>query len=144
MTRNELEARQKFESALVIEAGALNSGMVPQWAREADARRIAALLMRHGKTYSRIQEMNCNGVEWMQFDTNESFNKRQARHEAYCEKREGQLERRIGELVKMLGNSSDAFGVVFSGDPRGCTVKITVPSGATNDMGREGLCIPTA
>lgn len=31
---------------------------------------------------------------------------------------------------------------VFSGDPRGCTVKLQVPDGTTNDWGREGICVP--
>lgn len=31
---------------------------------------------------------------------------------------------------------------VFSGDPRGATVKLRVPSGKTNDWGREGICVP--
>ena len=32
----------------------------------------------------------------------------------------------------------------FGGDPRGCTVKIAVPDGYTNDMGQEGICVPTS
>lgn len=31
---------------------------------------------------------------------------------------------------------------VFQGDPRGATVKLRVPSGKTNDWGREGICVP--
>jgi hypothetical protein len=31
---------------------------------------------------------------------------------------------------------------IFSGDPRGCTVKLRVPDGTTNDWGNEGICIP--
>jgi hypothetical protein len=34
--------------------------------------------------------------------------------------------------------------VKFGGDPRGCTVKIAVPDGYTNDWGKEGICVPTA
>lgn len=36
-----------------------------------------------------------------------------------------------------------AAGVIFSGDPRGCTVKLTFKDGATNDFGKEGWCVPT-
>ncbi len=36
----------------------------------------------------------------------------------------------------------DGYSPVFSGDPRGCTLKIKVPSGYTNDWGKEGLCVP--
>jgi hypothetical protein len=31
---------------------------------------------------------------------------------------------------------------LFGGDPRGCTVKLQVPDGYTNDMGQEGICVP--
>jgi hypothetical protein len=31
---------------------------------------------------------------------------------------------------------------VFSGDPRGATVKLRLPSGRTNDWGGTGVCIP--
>lgn len=34
-------------------------------------------------------------------------------------------------------------GVAFSGDPRGCTVKLTLPNGKTNDWAGEGWCVPT-
>ena len=36
----------------------------------------------------------------------------------------------------------DGYGAIIGGDPRGCTLKITVPSGYTNDWGKEGLCVP--
>lgn len=42
--------------------------------------------------------------------------------------------------AKRLG----ASGVIFSGDPRGATVKLTFPDGATNDFGSEGWCVPTS
>lgn len=32
---------------------------------------------------------------------------------------------------------------VFFNDPRGAVLKIRVPSGYTNDMGREGICVPS-
>jgi len=32
---------------------------------------------------------------------------------------------------------------VFSGDPRGAVLKIRVPSGYTNDWGKEGICVPS-
>lgn len=134
MTKREFETRSRFESQLLAEVP--NSYEVRQHARS-----LTALLLRHGKTYARIQEMVCNGVEWSQYDTNESFNKRQARHEAYTEKREKQLEKRITAICAELGNG---FAPVFSGDPRGCTVKIQVPSGKTDDWGKEGVCVPTA
>lgn len=34
------------------------------------------------------------------------------------------------------------FKAVFQGDPRGCVFKLQVPSGRTNDWGKEGICVP--
>ena len=31
---------------------------------------------------------------------------------------------------------------VFNGDPRGAVLKLKVPSGRTNDWGRDGVCVP--
>lgn len=49
------------------------------------------------------------------------------------------LEDRIRKEAARVG----ASGVVFSGDPRGCTVKLTFADGATNDFGRKGWVVPT-
>jgi hypothetical protein len=141
MTRKDFEERTRFEQILTEEAEAQNNDALPQWSRKQSALVAARLLCRHGKTYSRIQEAVCNGVEWSHYDTNESFNRRQAAHEAWTEKRETQLEKRIREIVAGIGVG---FGVIFQGDPRGCTLKITVPSGRTNDFGKEGICVPGA
>lgn len=35
------------------------------------------------------------------------------------------------------------FVAITQGDPRGACVKIQVPSGFTDDWGREGVCVPT-
>jgi len=132
MTRKEVESRITFERYLIAEVEDKNIG---------HARHTAALLCRHGRTYARIQEAICSGVEWSQYDTNETFNKRQARHEKWTEKREQQLEKRMREICAGLGAG---FVPVFSGDPRGVTVKVQVPSGKTDDWGKEGICVPTA
>jgi hypothetical protein len=39
---------------------------------------------------------------------------------------------------------SDGVDARFSGDPRGCTVKLVVADGYTNDWGKEGICVPTS
>lgn len=44
----------------------------------------------------------------------------------------------IVKLVHRLG----VMNIVFSGDPRGCTVKLIFKDGYTNDWGREGYCVP--
>ena len=141
MTRKEFEERTAFEKILVDEAEGMNAGAIPAWARRQNALAAARLLCRHGKTYSRIQVAICNGTEWMLSETQESHRERQAWHEAWTAKREAQLEKRIKGIVAGLGAG---FGVILGGDPRGCVVKITVPSGKTNDFGREGICVPTA
>lgn len=124
MTRQEAIQRHDFENVLIAESGDFAKG-----------RRAAELLCRHGKTYARIQEGNCNGpgdfASAAQID----------RWQAAFEKREAQLEARIKAIVAELG---PGFGVVLSGDPRGVTVKVVVPSGKTDDWGKEGICVPTA
>jgi hypothetical protein len=42
-----------------------------------------------------------------------------------------------------MGCVSRAFQTVSrGGDPRGCTVKLKVPSGRTDDFGGTDLCVP--
>lgn len=43
----------------------------------------------------------------------------------------------------ILATKRCGCGVKLSGDPRGCTVKLIMPSGETNDWGKEGWCVPT-
>ena len=52
------------------------------------------------------------------------------------------IERREALIVRALEGSG--IGVTFQHDPRGATVKLIVPSGFTNDWGKEGVCVPTA
>ncbi len=134
MTKRDYDQRAAFERMLLDEVADTYE------ARQA-ARPLIALILRHGKTYARIQEMNCNGVGTWYGESNESFAKRQARHEAYCEKREQQLERRFTEICAELG---PGFSPIFQGDPRGSTVKIKVPSGKSTDWDRTGVCVVTA
>lgn len=47
------------------------------------------------------------------------------------------VEKRIGKVCASIGCTP-----VFSGDPRGATVKVQVPSGRTNDWGATGVCVP--
>lgn len=53
-------------------------------------------------------------------------------------RRRDQTEARIGEICAKIG----VHGVVFSGDPRGYTVKIRLPSGRSNSFGGEGWGVP--
>ena len=53
------------------------------------------------------------------------------------EKRNDILELMVAHQCKQWG-----MGVVFSGDPRGATIKLRLPSGKTDDWGKQGLCVP--
>ena len=133
MTKKEADARQRFTD-IVREYRAATV--------DYNAAICAAdLLLRHGRTYSRIQEMHCNGVGTWYSEDPKSFAKRQDRFEKRIEKRESQIEKRLTVLAAQLG---PGFAVVFQGDPRGVTVKLTLPSGKTNDFGREAFCVPGA
>lgn len=82
-------------------------------------------LMRYGATFHAIKERQCNGY------ANTDWGRAQ-------ESRDSRKETSIRKAIKEIANAH------FGGDPRGCTVKIVVPDGATNDWGREGICVPTA
>ena len=86
----------------------------------------AALCMRHGATYARLQEIACS----VQLDDRE-----QRRHD----KQEADIERRLTEVCKPYGVVPD-----FQGDPRGYTIKLIMPDGFSTDWGRVGLGVPTS
>lgn len=84
----------------------------------------AVRLMRLAEKHHKLMEDQCNGVEiYTRQGTPRAplFRNRQA----------------ITYLLSGIG-----CGVLFSGDPRGCTVKIKFPDGATNDWGQDGFCVP--
>lgn len=93
----------------------------PSQVKTVDAKR----LMTHAKGHHRLMEMLCNG----EIETDEEGEN--ARVKA-CRAKCRQAAKRLG-----------ATGVIFSGDPRGCTVKLTFADGFTNDFGKEGFCVPT-
>ncbi len=75
-------------------------------------------LIRLARRHARLQEQACNVPMPEGFDFG-------------CECR-----------IKQVVGNLPGCAVLFSGDPRGCTVKLEVPSGKTNDWGREGICVP--
>ena len=111
------EEREQFIATMVRELPEVRPREVAIFARK---------LMGLAKTHCRYQVMQCGDGS-----PNQEANCR------YAEEREEALEKRIEKLCKKYGTEA-----VFSGDPRGCTVKVAVPSGNTDDMGREGLCVP--
>ena len=108
----------------------------------------ARLLVRHSVTHGRLAEMSCNGHPLQSVCPpagcdmpawNARVNKAQDRLDAYIEKREGQIERRITAICAELGLSPN-----FQGDPRGYTVKVALPNGAYNTWGgrEDGWGVP--
>jgi len=74
-------------------------------------------LMKLARRHGRLQERACNE----QVPEN---------HDAAC-------EAKIRKLCEDIGCTP-----LFSGDPRGATVKLKLPSGRTNDFGGIGVCVP--
>lgn len=128
MTKQDIQERERFVEIVVRESN---------YSTPQERERIARLLLRHAKTHGNLQEANCNGVGTWYGESNESFSKRQAAFERRLEAKEARIENRIKVLAEILG-----FGTILQGDPRGSTVKLTVPSGYTNDWGKEGVCVP--
>lgn len=113
----------------------------------------ARVLMRHGSTLQRLAEAECNGDDWR--DDRGPRHKLSTLDRAFCGEEEPKrlakhwpnvtcstcrslrLEQIVAEKLPK------GFGVKTQGDPRGAVLKITVPSGKTNDWGREGICVPT-
>ena len=91
----------------------------PSWSVRAD---LARGILRDAATHHRLCEVDCN----------EGLTEKQARQSDACERR---ILARCAEL-------GPGFGAVFSGDPRGATVKLVVPSGYSDSWGGEGLCVP--
>jgi hypothetical protein len=109
----------------------------------AEVIRVAKLLMRHARTYGRIQEMECNGhpAQSNPYMPIETLNKLQARHEAYCEKEGKRMEGLLTRAGAALGCE-----VKFTGDPRGYTVRLMLPSKRYNTWGgaEDGWGVPNS
>ena len=94
--------------------------LAEEFPRVAGLPALVLKLVRLSKRHARFQELACNrGLS------------------AAEERAEGQCEDAIRRLCRGLGCEP-----AFSGDPRGCTVKLRVPSGRTDDFGGTGLCVP--
>ena len=88
-------------------------------------RAASKAIMQWATQHHELMEDSCNGVEV--FD------------------REGEPLpelKRCRENIQANAAALGAKGVVFSGDPRGATVKLVFPDGHTNDWGKEGYCVP--
>ena len=83
--------------------------------------RLARSLMRHGATHARICRQWCNGP--------------------WDEETDGKKRDRIRALIERDLNGLP-IKPIFSGDPRGTTVKLKLPSQRNNNLGGEGWCVP--
>ncbi len=100
----------------------------------------ARLLLRHAKTHGNIAEAECNGPgDWVHRLDGKAASAEYERHQAWCDKRTEQIERRITEICQSIGVRPN-----FGGDPRGYTVKLHLPTGAYNTMGgaEDGYGVP--
>lgn len=95
-------------------------------ATESDARKLIRLAGRHHK----YMEGQCNG-KWPYKDWNGENG-----HPPIVESCRGEARTAAARV--------GAVAVLFSGDPRGATVKLKFKDGATNDFGSEGWIVPTS
>ena len=105
-----------------------------------EAAYAARLLLRHSTTHGNLAVQECDGHPAQQSNLPAvEINRLQARWDARIEKRAHQLEKRMLAILKPYG-----FDVTFGGDPRGFTVKLKLPSGASNTWGgsEDGYGVP--
>ena len=134
MRRVSMKEREKFIAAICEEVTKLH----PTTFR-SEAEPLARRILRWGRTYGRLAEEACNG-DWPLRHTDQAawakeLKRQQSRATTYIA--EACLE--LSLLV-----CPNSFLPMFSGDPRGHTVKLRVPSGRTDDVAGEGLCVPTS
>jgi len=101
------------------------------------------VILRAAQTLHRLAVTQCNG-DWPADDGRPStlecvkcgdrWEPSTIAKNGHCQK--CRTEARVREVLP------EGFMPVFGGDPRGCVLKIAVPSGKTDDHAREGLCIP--
>ncbi len=104
---------------------------------------FAQRLMRYGATYGRLQEDQCNGPDYDlargRQELMQAIQERWQRSQDAIPAKEEKITKAVTELCKSFDCTP-----VFSGDPRGNTLKIAVKSGYSNSFGGEGICVPTS
>lgn len=99
-----------------------------------------SLIARNATTHHAYAEVLCNGGDDRASDEVRNW-------QITCaEQKTERIERRIRQLVESIPDTdAGPISVVFSGDPRGCTVKLVMPgpyASLHNDWGHEGVCVP--
>jgi hypothetical protein len=84
---------------------------------------VCNYILRCGASYGRMMEDDCN--------YGDEGGKRA--------KKEERLEKRLTEYLAQFN-----IVPIFSGDPRGNTLKLKLPSGRTDSFGGDGFCVPTS
>ena len=116
---------------------------------------VAQQLMRYSATLQRIAELECSS-EAADRDRVPCPKKYQSQGGCLCRNYGAYdaLTATHGSIPRIAVQEANTQGrvlalcnpyslvPVFSGDPRGAVLKLKVPSGRTNDMGREGICVP--
>mgnify|MGYP001567908682 CR=1 FL=1 len=110
---------------------------------------VAREMMRAAASLHRIAELECSS-EAADRDRVPCPTTVSNKYECCCDYRDGQhedvprvsakskrIEYKMRETLKRYG-----MVPVFAGNPRGAVFKVKVPSGRTNDWGREGVCVP--
>lgn len=101
----------------------------------------ARKLLRHAATHGRLSVESCNGhpAQSSPFMDATTVGKLQDKWDARIERETARVERLITAICTPLGIVPD-----FTGDPRGYTVKLHLPSGSHNTMGgrESGYGIP--
>lgn len=117
--KTKTQERDAFVSMLTEEVG-------------SDAPELAEKLIRWGRQLCRIQERQCNGHQTWDGRWDEEAAKRD-------EKREEGIQARVTKALAPYGITPN-----FSGDPRGYTLKLILPSGKWNTWGgeEEGYGVP--
>lgn len=101
---------------------------------------FAQRLMRYGATYGRLQEDQCNGPNYTgRPELYKAIEERWQLAQDAIPPKEAKIEQAVTELCSKFDCKA-----IFSGDPRGNTLKIEVPSKYSNSWGGEGICVPTS
>lgn len=127
--------REQFTALLAREFPQIKLHILAEWTTK---------MMRASKRHAKLQEAQCNG------DWPADNGQREVVACPTCEcmwvpttfKSKLCPDCHVERDIRRLCDAIPGIEPVFGGDPRGCTVKLKVPSGNSNDWGREGICVP--
>jgi hypothetical protein len=137
---NEMTRAQAIKAAKIA-AGAGLVAHMEEFVPVSVAEQFLADLLAHGCKATREQSRNLRSFATRHHALMEDYCNGRAIYDAEGEplKPLARIRGSIEATAKAIG----CAGVKFSGDPRGCTVKLIFADGETNDFGKEGWIIPT-